>query len=82
MDSSPSQCSAALAGRKTANKPKPVGLSHHFSETTKRRVPNKMKQYYKYFAIPGIGNLAGGMHVSFLIVFLAHNRPQCVKPGS
>jgi hypothetical protein len=42
-------------------KPQPLDLSHHFSETTKRRVPSKMKEYYKFFMIPGIGNLAGGM---------------------
>ena len=42
-------------------KPKPVDLGHHYSEMTKHRVPSKMKEYYKFFMIPGIGNLAGGM---------------------
>ena len=40
--------------------PPPVDLSQHYSESTKLRVPSKMKEYYKFFAIPGIGNLAGG----------------------
>jgi hypothetical protein len=38
----------------------PLDLSHHFSRTTKNRLPSKVKDFYKYFAIPGIGNLAGG----------------------
>ncbi|KAH8908664.1 aromatic amino acid aminotransferase [Coniochaeta sp. PMI_546] len=63
MDAPPSyrHCSSG-AGKK----PQPLDLSHHFSETTKRRVPSKMKEYYKFFMIPGIGNLAGGLpNVSF-----------------
>ncbi|KAJ2894314.1 hypothetical protein MKZ38_007730 [Zalerion maritima] len=39
----------------------PLDLSHHFSEATKRRNPSSMKAYYKYFQIPGIGNIAGGL---------------------
>jgi hypothetical protein len=39
----------------------PLDLSHHYSEVTKQRVPSKMKEYYKYFQIPGVGNLAGGV---------------------
>ena len=46
--------------RASKKKPLPLDLSHHFSETTKHRVPSKMKMYYKFFQIPGIGNLAGG----------------------
>jgi len=38
----------------------PLDLSHHFSRVTKQRVASTMKQFYKYFLIPGIGNLAGG----------------------
>jgi hypothetical protein len=45
----------------TGEKPKPLDFSHHFSEVTKHRVPSKMKQYYRFFQIPGIGNLAGGL---------------------
>lgn len=41
-------------------KPQPVDLSHHFSDISNHRVPSKMKEYYKFFQIPGIGNLAGG----------------------
>jgi hypothetical protein len=31
------------------------------SRSTKARGASKIKQFYKYFAIPGIGQLAGGM---------------------
>jgi site-specific recombinase XerD len=42
-------------------KPAPKDLSYHYSRVTKNRAASKMKQFYKYFSIPGIGNLAGGM---------------------
>ena len=38
----------------------PKDLSHHFSRVTKNRLESSMKGFYKYFLIPGIGNLAGG----------------------
>ncbi len=38
----------------------PVDLSHHYSRVTKNRVASSIKDFYKYFSIPGIGNLAGG----------------------
>jgi len=38
----------------------PLDLSHHFSRVTKARQDSKIKEFYKYFLIPGIGNLAGG----------------------
>jgi site-specific recombinase XerD len=38
----------------------PLDLSHHYSQTTKQRAISKIKKYYKYFRIPGIGQLAGG----------------------
>ena len=41
----------------------PLDLSHHFSRVTKNRLPSKIKDFYKYFTIPGIGNLAGGESV-------------------
>lgn len=41
-------------------KPAPKDLSYHFSRVTKKRDASKLKQLYKYFQIPGIGNLAGG----------------------
>jgi hypothetical protein len=46
--------------RETA-KPGPKDMSHHFSEVTKARKPSKMKEYYKFFQIPGIGQFAGGV---------------------
>ncbi|ETS80538.1 hypothetical protein PFICI_08067 [Pestalotiopsis fici W106-1] len=52
--------------RGESSKPLPKDMSHHYSEVTKRRTPSKMKEYYKYFLIPGIGQLAGGLpHRSF-----------------
>ncbi|WYZ38680.1 hypothetical protein EsH8_III_000594 [Colletotrichum jinshuiense] len=59
---------SAAAMDQSAKKP-PLNLEHHFSETTKRRLPSKMKEYYKYFEIPGIGNLAGGLPHSSLFPF-------------
>ena len=41
-------------------RPAPVDLSHHYSRVTKNRAASSIKQFYKFFAIPGIGNLAGG----------------------
>ena len=41
--------------------PEPLDLSHHLSRNAKARNPSKIKAFYKYFAIPGIGQLAGGM---------------------
>ena len=43
-----------------SEKPLPLDFTHLYSETTKHRKPSKMKEYYKFFQIPGIGNLAGG----------------------
>ncbi|KAG9792199.1 aromatic amino acid aminotransferas-like protein, partial [Aureobasidium melanogenum] len=45
----------------TMEKPEPKDLSYHYSRVTQNRAPSKMKQFYKYFFIPGIGNLAGGL---------------------
>ncbi|KAL9629356.1 MAG: hypothetical protein Q9164_006917 [Protoblastenia rupestris] len=42
-------------------KPEPIDLSHHYSKTTKNRLRSDIKDFYKYFSIPGIGNLAGGL---------------------
>ncbi|EGS18197.1 aromatic amino acid aminotransferase-like protein [Thermochaetoides thermophila DSM 1495] len=41
--------------------PPPVDLSHHFSSITKRRAPSEIKDAYKFFSIPGILNIAGGL---------------------
>ncbi len=48
------------ASSESSELPLPLDLSHHFSAMTKNRAPSQMKQYYKYFQIPGAGNLAGG----------------------
>lgn len=39
----------------------PLDLSHHFSYATKKREASTIKDLYKYFLIPGIANLAGGL---------------------
>ena len=39
----------------------PIDLSHHYSQVTKNRAASSIKDFYKYFLIPGIGNLAGGL---------------------
>ena len=41
--------------------PEPIDLSHHYSKTTKNRIRSDIKDFYKYFSIPGIANLAGGL---------------------
>lgn len=51
---------APAASADMADKPEPKDFSHYYSVTTAHRVPSKMKEYYKFFRIPGIGNLAGG----------------------
>jgi hypothetical protein len=38
----------------------PIDLSHHYSYATSKRVESSVKHFYKYFTIPGIGNLAAG----------------------
>lgn len=51
--------------RQTNKKP-PVDLSHHFSIAAKNRLASDVKQFYKYFQIPGIRNLASGLpHPSY-----------------
>ncbi|KAL2826011.1 pyridoxal phosphate-dependent transferase [Aspergillus cavernicola] len=44
-----------------ASLPLPLDISHHFSYTTKQRATSAVKEFYKYFSIPGIANLAGGL---------------------
>ena len=39
----------------------PKDLSHLLSKETKTRAKSNVKRFYKYFSIPGIGQLAGGM---------------------
>lgn len=43
------------------DRPEPKDLSHHLSRSTRSREASSIKQFYKYFAIPGIGQLAGGL---------------------
>ncbi|KAJ8120584.1 hypothetical protein ONZ43_g2743 [Nemania bipapillata] len=46
-----------------ADTAKPVAkdMSHHYSDLAKARKPSSMKMFYKFFAIPGIANFAGGL---------------------
>ncbi|KAF2106581.1 aromatic amino acid aminotransferase 1 [Lophiotrema nucula] len=39
----------------------PVDLSHHISRSTRARDASSVKKFYKYFSIPGIAQLAGGL---------------------
>ncbi|UNI18978.1 hypothetical protein JDV02_005204 [Purpureocillium takamizusanense] len=39
----------------------PLDLSHHLSQVTKNRTPSSIKNYYRFFKISGIGNLASGL---------------------
>jgi len=41
--------------------PNPVDLSHHISRSTIAREASQVKRFYKYFQIPGIAQLAGGL---------------------
>ena len=43
-------------------RPAPRDLSHHYSRVTKNRSASAVKDFYRYFSIPGIENLAGGMY--------------------
>ena len=43
------------------NRSPPKDLSHHLSRNARSRQPSSIKQFYKYFGIPGIGQLAGGL---------------------
>lgn len=56
----------ASASAMASGKPAPKDLSHYLSLTAAARKPSAMKQYYKYFQIPGIGNLSGGEFQSSL----------------
>lgn len=49
------------AANSTIEQKSPLDLSHYYSRVTKARQESNVKSFYKYFAIPGIGNLAGGM---------------------
>lgn len=49
-----------LSSNVAAAPPPPLDLSHHFSLQTKHRQPSAIKSFYKFFQVPGIGNLAGG----------------------
>jgi hypothetical protein len=51
--------------------PAPKDLSYLFSRTTKARAASSVKKFYKYFSIPGIGQLAGGKPFRFHLT-LAH----------
>ncbi|KAK5120816.1 hypothetical protein LTR85_005883 [Meristemomyces frigidus] len=50
-------------------RPAPKDLSHHLSRVTKNRQASSMKQFYKYFSIPGIGQLAGGLPNNYYFPF-------------
>lgn len=56
--------------------PEPLDLSHYYSRVTNKRSESSIKEFYKYFAIPGIGNLAGGTLYCSCSTFFSE--PRCV----
>lgn len=58
-----SQHTTAGSVNMASDKPLPKDFSHYYSVTTAHRLPSAMKEYYKYFQIKGIGNLAGGKSI-------------------
>lgn len=52
--------SPAITAMPSGGPKPPLDFSYHFSRVTKAREESKIKEFYKYFMIPGIGNLAGG----------------------
>ena len=61
--------SSSSSSSKSSRKPPPMDLSHHLSRTTRNRDASSIKQFYKYFSIPGIGQLAGGELDFFFLSF-------------
>ncbi|CZR56733.1 probable aromatic amino acid aminotransferase 1 [Phialocephala subalpina] len=59
---------AREAKEDTGPKP-PLDFSHHLSRVTASRKASSIKSFYKYFQIPGIGNLAGGLPNAALFPF-------------
>lgn len=51
------------------SRPKPKDLSHHLSRVTRARDASSIKAFYKYFQIPGIGQLAGGLPNNYYFPF-------------
>ena len=51
------------------SRPEPKDLSHHLSRATKARQASSIKSFYKYFAIPGIGQVAGGLPSNYYFPF-------------
>lgn len=49
------------ASSDTDRRPEPIDLTHYYSKVTTNRTTSNVKDFYKYFGIPGIGNLAGGL---------------------
>ncbi|KAF7187058.1 Aromatic amino acid aminotransferase C56E4.03 [Pseudocercospora fuligena] len=51
------------------SRPAPKHLSHHLSRVTRARHESSIKAFYKYFQIPGIGQLAGGLPNNYYFPF-------------
>lgn len=59
MDTIPPTPRTATAPRQ-ASLPNARDMSHHLNDITKRRQANKLKELYKYAAMPGMIPMAGG----------------------
>ncbi|KAG0646545.1 Aromatic amino acid aminotransferase [Hyphodiscus hymeniophilus] len=53
--------SHSTAAQPSTKKPAAKDFSYHYSRVTAARSGSSVKKFYKYFGIPGIGNLAGGL---------------------
>ncbi|KAK5137743.1 hypothetical protein LTR08_007314 [Meristemomyces frigidus] len=60
---------ADMAESPVDTRPPPLDLTHHLSRATRNRHASSMKAFYKYFAIPGIGQLAGGLPNNYYFPF-------------
>lgn len=58
-----------MADMASDSRPLPKDLAHLLSRNAKNRQASSIKQFYKYFAIPGIGQLAGGLPNQYYFPF-------------
>lgn len=60
---------SAIGDTSVDSRPPPKDLSHHLSRVTRARQESSIKAFYKYFQIPGIGQLAGGLPNNYYFPF-------------
>ena len=72
-------CDSHVDAMRKGPKP-PLDLSYHFSRVTAARTESSIKRFYKYFQIPGIGNLAGGESFLAYVSMYAFGSRHSVAP--